>query len=225
MSVRSGLQWMPSLQQFIWIFLNAWILKKWENVDDCLPKNINKMNKLSVHFSKVTELTVYWPQPWCPLHAPKLLWSRLTKVKVGHKPEPKQAKVGRHRPKRVIWKKNAALVTCSSLCACSHVIIHPPIKSQVSRLLCCTCSMSLLVPVLKHVPVWRTWLRFFGSTCGFSHVVGTPVCTLSLTGCDQNGSSYEKRWGLFSAPFSRGGKSTFITQVEIQVLVSKQDGG
>lgn len=167
----------------------------------------------------MTELTVYWPQPWCPLHAPKLLWSRLTKAKVGHKPEPKQAKVGRHRPKRVIWKKNAALVTCSSLCACSHVIIHPPIKSQVSRLLCCTCSVSL-----SWFPSWNMFLfgelgsDFLVVLGGISHVVGTPVCTLSLTGCDQNGSSYEKRWGLFSAPFSRGG-STFLTQVEIQVLV------
>lgn len=56
----------------------------------------------------------------------------------------------------------------------------------------------------------------------FSHVVGNPVCTLSLTGCDQNGSliaSFKKRWGLFSASFGRGGKSKFLTQVEIQVLV------
>lgn len=34
-----------------------------------------------------TELRVNWSQPWCPLHAPKLLWSRLKKAKVGHKPD------------------------------------------------------------------------------------------------------------------------------------------
>lgn len=56
----------------------------------------------------------------------------------------------RHRPKRVIWKKNAALVTCSSLCACSHVIIHLPIKSQVITVtLLHMLSVSSLVPILK----------------------------------------------------------------------------
>lgn len=82
-----------------------------------------------------TELMVTWPQPWWPLHAPKLL------------SQPCEAKVGRHMQKRVIWKKNAALVTCSSLCACSHVTIHSPIKSTPLHMLGATCP----VPTVKGI--------------------------------------------------------------------------
>lgn len=120
-----------------------------------------------------------WPQPWCPLHAPKLLWSRLTKAKVGLQTRPKQAKVGRHRPERVIWKKNAALVTCSSLCACSHVIIHPPIKSQVSRERCCTRSVWASVSV-SQLTVGNRRL----CSAGFSGVGWTGLYSVSLNGCD-----------------------------------------
>lgn len=95
-----------------------------------------------------TELTVTWPQPWWPLHAPKSLWKWLKQAtQFPHLPQPCEAKVGRHMQKRVIWKKNAALVTCSSLCACSHVTIHSPIKSTPLHVLGATWP----VPIVKGI--------------------------------------------------------------------------
>lgn len=79
---------------------------------------------------KGTELTVNWPQPWCPLHAPKLLWSRLMKAKVGHKPE-------QSRPKwddtglSVLFEKRMLHLWLVALCV--HVVMWSSIRPSSHR--------------------------------------------------------------------------------------------
>lgn len=76
------------------------------------------------------ELTVNWPQPWCPLHAPKLLWSRLIKAKVGHKPE-------QSRPKwdgtglSVLFEKRMLHLWLVALCV--HVVMWSSIRPSSHR--------------------------------------------------------------------------------------------
>lgn len=91
---------------------------------------------------------------------------------VSHQPQPCQAKVGQRMQKRVIWKKNAALVTCSSLCACSHVIIHSPIKSTLLH----TLGATYPVPVMKVVQSGWCGSGFFLVSGGDFHVLWVTVC-------------------------------------------------
>lgn len=66
--------------------------KQWFHGFPCLKTTITTFKKLGSASVKATELTANWPQPWCPLHAPKLLWSRLIKATVGHQPQPSRPK-------------------------------------------------------------------------------------------------------------------------------------
>lgn len=77
-----------------------------------------------------TELRVNWSQPWCPLHAPKLLWSRLKKAKVGHKPDPS-------RPEwdgtglSVLFEKRMLHLWLVALCV--HVVMWSSIRPSSHR--------------------------------------------------------------------------------------------
>lgn len=71
-----------------------------------------------------------WPQPRCPLHAPKLLWSRLTKANVGHNPE-------QSRPKwdgtglSVLFEKRMLHLWLVALCV--HVVMWSSICPSSHR--------------------------------------------------------------------------------------------
>lgn len=77
---------------------------------------------------KRTELMVNWPQPRCPLHAPKLLWSRLTKATVGHIPE-------QSGPKwdglSVLFEKRMLHLWLVALCV--HVVMWSSIRPSSHR--------------------------------------------------------------------------------------------
>lgn len=71
-----------------------------------------------------------WLQPWCPLHAPKLLWSRLMKAKVGLKPDqsgPKWDDTGLS----VLFEKRMLHLWLVALCV--HVVMWSSIRQSSHR--------------------------------------------------------------------------------------------
>lgn len=84
-----------------------------------------------------TKLTVTWPQPWWPLHAPKLLWKWLkqaTQFPICHNhARPKWADICRS----VLFEKRMLHLWLVALCV--HVVMWPSIRpSSRPR---CTCSV------------------------------------------------------------------------------------
>lgn len=85
-----------------------------------------------------TELNVNCPQPRCPPHMLQSRSEADVSLK-GPKLFTKQAGVGPHGGLSVLFEKRMLHLWLVALCACSHVTIHPTIKSQVSRTLKSLC--------------------------------------------------------------------------------------
>lgn len=134
-----------------------------------------------------------WPQPRCPLHAPKLLWSRLIKANVGHKPE-------QSRPEwdgtglSVLFEKRMLHLWLVALCV--HVVMWSSICPSSHRYHDNSATHA-------HVSLYCQWTwtsRFLVFLApdyvsvvlngGFSFIMGTFYFLLylvwSLTSCDQN---------------------------------------
>lgn len=89
---------------------------------------------------------VTWPQPWWPLHAPKLLWKWLkqaTQFPICHNHgRPKWADICRS----VLFEKRMLHLWLVALCV--HVVMWPSIRpSSRPR---CTCSVQL-----ARFPLWK----------------------------------------------------------------------
>lgn len=141
-----------------------------------------------------TELRVNWSQPWCPLHAPKLLWSRLKKAKVGRKPDPS-------RPEwdgtglSVLFEKRMLHLWLVALCV--HVVMWSSIRPSSHRyhgealLHMFSVSLSRQWIWTSWFPIWDTWSMIL---CGlflwwfFLLFWFTSFSTQAITGSDQDGS-------------------------------------
>lgn len=136
---------------------------------------------------KGTELTANWPQPWCSLHAPKLLLSRLTKATVGHQPEPS-------RPKwddtglSVLFEKRMLHLWLVALCV--HVVMWSSICPSSHRYhgISATHAQCIFLGSrpekvqflfgARGSDVGSSWWGFF-SCCGYSLLYSVSFC-LSL---------------------------------------------
>lgn len=153
---------------------------------------------------KGTELTVKWPQPRCPLHAPKLLWSRFMKAKVGRKPE-------QSRPKwddtglSVLFEKRMLHLWLVALCV--HVVMWSSIRPSSHRYHGNSATHAQCVsPLSGSEPVgFLSGTRGNRSYDGLLWVLLSLLCLLlSLTGCDQNRSLN------LQCPIKRWGRSPFF---------------
>lgn len=150
-----------------------------------------------------TELTVNLPQPWCPLHAPKLLWSRLIKATVGHQPEPSRPKWD-DTGQSVLFEKRMLHLWLVALCV--HVVMWPSIRPSSHRYMYHCNSPSpgkVSGSCLEHVALilLSSWWGLF--MLWVLPSVHSPFClSLAMTEMECLCFFFLLREGLFDAVFS-----------------------